>query len=276
MTMTRFCLRCLLPVLILFVIAAPAGAATGGWVDADVVRARVVAAIDAEGNPVAAVEIQLEPGWKAYWRTPGEGGLPTLFDFSQSLNLAFARPHYPAPRRYNDGYGTTNVYEGRVLFPIDIEPALATAPMTIVVGIDMGVCESICIPLQVEAFARLDPGELDAGALAIVDEAYSLLPGAPVPGAFEVTDVDVVADTSTLTEYEVTVLVPQAFGAELFVEGPDGWYPTAPQQIARDGNRLTFAFAFERPVGIERPATTELVFTLVSQGNAIEQAVTLR
>src|SRR5262245_4729800 len=33
---------------------------------------------------LGGVAIQLQPGWKTYWRTPGDSGVPPRFDFSKS------------------------------------------------------------------------------------------------------------------------------------------------------------------------------------------------
>jgi len=257
------------------IATSPAVAGIGEWAVADVVRARVVASFDEDGHPVAAIEIRLNPGWKAYWRTPGEGGLPTVFDFSLSRNLASADANYPPPRRYNDGYTTTNVYEGRVLFPIELSSALSSVSMAIVVQIDMGVCEQVCIPLQLETSVELPVGAEDAAARSIIDEAIAILPNVPEPGVFEVTGVALVVDDSETALFEATAIVPQAFGSDLFIEGPVGWYPTAPQQIGRTGNTLTFAFAFERSGEAAPLEGSELTFTLVSSGAAIEQRIML-
>lgn len=257
------------------IVTSPAVAGIGEWTVADVVRARVVATFDGEGQPVAAIEIRLNPGWKAYWRTPGEGGLPTVFDFSMSRNLESAEAYYPAPRRYDDGYTTTNVYDGRVLFPVELSAALPSVSMAIVVRIDMGVCEQICIPLQLETSVELSVGADDPAAKDIIDEAIAMLPDAPQPGVFEITGVTLVEDDGETAMFEATAIVPQAFGSDLFVEGPVGWYPTAPQQISRAGNALTFAFAFERLGDAAAPEAAELIFTLVSNGTAIEQRVML-
>ena len=35
----------------------------------------------------AGVEIKLDPGWKTYWRQPGDSGVPPTFDFSSSQNV---------------------------------------------------------------------------------------------------------------------------------------------------------------------------------------------
>ena len=267
--------RAAVVVLASAIATSAAVAGIGDWAVADVVRARIVASFDGDGQPVAAIEVRLNPGWKAYWRTPGEGGLPTVFDFSMSRNLESAEVYYPAPRRYDDGYTTTNVYDGRVLFPIDLSAALPSVSMAIVVQIDMGVCEQICIPLQLETSVELSVGADDAAAESIIDEAIAMLPNAPQPGAFEITGVTLIEDDGETALFEATAVVPQPFGSDLFVEGPVGWYPIAPVQIGRAGNTLTFAFAFER-LGEATPLeAAELTFTLVSTGAAIEQRVRL-
>src|SRR5258708_31356184 len=33
---------------------------------------------------LGGIAIQLEPGWKTYWRTPGDSGVPPRFHFSKS------------------------------------------------------------------------------------------------------------------------------------------------------------------------------------------------
>src|SRR6476661_4306539 len=51
----------------------------------------------------AGVEIKLEPGWKTYWRYPGDSGVPPTFDFSASDNVKEATVLFPAPVRFPDG-----------------------------------------------------------------------------------------------------------------------------------------------------------------------------
>ena len=33
---------------------------------------------------LGGIAFQLQPGWKTYWRTPGDSGVPPRFDFSKS------------------------------------------------------------------------------------------------------------------------------------------------------------------------------------------------
>ena len=54
---------------------------------------------------MGGIEIQLQQGWKTYWRTPGDSGVPPRFDFSKSVNVESVTPLYPAPRTFDDGAG---------------------------------------------------------------------------------------------------------------------------------------------------------------------------
>jgi suppressor for copper-sensitivity B len=253
-----------------------ASADVGRWVDAPSVKARLVATARADGTTVAALELQLEPGWKTYWRTPGEGGLAPVFDFSASWNLAGVEIGYPWPHRYEDGLSTTNVYTGRVMFLLELTPQVATAPTMLNVALDLGVCEVVCIPVRVETAITVSPGRVDERALAMVEEARTLVPGPAVDGLFAVSSVDVTAASPATVDLQARAIVPQAFGAELFVEGPAGWTASPARIIGRSGQNVVFAFTLERPADNMPIAGVELVLTAVSGNAAIEQLLTLK
>src|SRR3546814_17092667 len=56
------------------------------------------------GNGSIGLRVRLAPGWKFYWRTPGEGGVPPQFDWTGSQNLKAAQMVWPAPHRINIGH----------------------------------------------------------------------------------------------------------------------------------------------------------------------------
>jgi hypothetical protein len=68
----------------------------------------------------AGVEIRLAPGWKTYWRYPGDSGVPPRFDFAQSSNVKSVTLSWPSPRRFVDDGGQAIGYEGDVIFPLRI------------------------------------------------------------------------------------------------------------------------------------------------------------
>src|SRR2546429_8793312 len=78
--------------LVVLVAIGPALAADASpWDGSDRAAVRLIAgAARTEGGATvyrAGVEIRLAPGWKTYWRYPGDSGIPPRFDFSKSRNV---------------------------------------------------------------------------------------------------------------------------------------------------------------------------------------------
>ena len=70
------------------------------------------------GTLSLGLDIQLAEGWKAYWRSPGEVGLPPDVSWDGSENLASAQMLWPAPERFT-AFGIENFgYKDRVVLPI--------------------------------------------------------------------------------------------------------------------------------------------------------------
>ncbi len=96
-------------------------AAATGWVGDEHAAARLISAADATGSGKtveAGLEIRLAPGWHAYWRTPGDAGVPPSIDWSGSENLAQADIAWPAPARYSLQGFETAAYRDHVVLPI--------------------------------------------------------------------------------------------------------------------------------------------------------------
>ncbi|MDZ4790723.1 MAG: protein-disulfide reductase DsbD family protein [Hyphomicrobiales bacterium] len=47
------------------------------------------------------MELKLKDGWKTYWRSPGDAGIPPVVDWSGSINFASAELAYPQPERFH-------------------------------------------------------------------------------------------------------------------------------------------------------------------------------
>src|SRR3981189_3609463 len=54
---------------------------------------------------LGGIAFQLQRGWKTYWRTPGDSGVPPRFDFSKSDNIEAVTVMWPAPMKFDDGAG---------------------------------------------------------------------------------------------------------------------------------------------------------------------------
>lgn len=122
---------------------------------------------NALGEHIAGIRITLEPGWKTYWRAPGDGGIPPQFSLAGSENISGFAPHWPVPEvfRQNDMYSVG--YNDSVVFPLRLFSEDPSAPMRVTGQIQIGVCEEICIPVTLN-FDELLPseGERDAAITA--------------------------------------------------------------------------------------------------------------
>ena len=95
-----------------------ANAAAGPWSKTDFVEARLVAAVDGTGDLAdvpLGLELKLKPGWKTYWRSPGDAGLPPALDWAGSANLKDATLAYPAPHRFTFLKSQTIGYKDHVV-----------------------------------------------------------------------------------------------------------------------------------------------------------------
>lgn len=150
----------------LFGERVPEGASA--WDKAMTSSLRLVAArtgskpLPGEAAIAAGVEITLAPGWKTYWRNPGDSGIAPAFDFSRSQNVAAVEVAYPMPQRFDLPGDISFGYEDRVVFPLSVTPADPARPVTLAADVIYGACEELCIP--VEASAELDLPARSGGA----------------------------------------------------------------------------------------------------------------
>src|SRR5918998_4004655 len=128
--------------LLLLSLALPAEAlaARSAWSPAAQSQLRLLLAAPEAGRIDGGIEIVLDPGWYTYWRNPGEAGVPPVFDFSGSENVADVKVLYPAPERYDDGASVSLIYRDEVVFPLTVIPVTPDAPVTLQVEAKFGVC----------------------------------------------------------------------------------------------------------------------------------------
>jgi DsbC/DsbD-like thiol-disulfide interchange protein len=156
-------------------IALPFGAAAEDY--ANVVSARVLPGwIQPDGSRIAGLEITLAPGWKTYWRAPGDAGIPPVFDWSASRNTSVPNVVWPTPKVFDQNGMRSIGYTDRVVLPILLRATEATRPVRLKAEIDIGVCRDVCMPqtLSVSGEIPAGPGVRDAAiAAAIADTPFS-------------------------------------------------------------------------------------------------------
>jgi DsbC/DsbD-like thiol-disulfide interchange protein len=221
---------------------------------------------------LAGVEVKLDPGWKTYWRYPGDSGVPPRFDFSRSENIKSVTVQWPVPHHFVDETGNSIGYKDHVIFPLRLIPQDPTKPILLHLKLDYATCEKLCIPATGEGTLRItgDPsthaGELEAAEAQV-----------PVPA--KLGDQGAVAIRAVHREHGakfdrviVDVAAPASDSLDLFAEGPTAdWALPLPAPIAPGPSGLRrFGFDLDGVPPGAKVSGADLTFTLVAGKAAIE------
>lgn len=109
----------------------------------------------ADGSHMAALHIVLEPGWKTYWRAPGDVGIPPQFDWSGSGNIASVQASWPTPDVFFEQGMRSVGYKSEVVIPLHITARSAAPRIRLSGKMQIGVCKDICIPANLSFQATL-------------------------------------------------------------------------------------------------------------------------
>ncbi|MBB5073526.1 DsbC/DsbD-like thiol-disulfide interchange protein [Bartonella callosciuri] len=88
------------------------------------------------------IEIVLKPGWKTYWRNPGNSGMAPFFNFNQQVSYEI---FYPAPQLYETENDWSLGYKDKVVLPFKISGSNKNLSGTLT----LGLCNEICLPFTV-------------------------------------------------------------------------------------------------------------------------------
>jgi len=181
-----------------------AGAARAGepgasdWSVNETGRVRLVAAATATGNDPGlhlGLQFQLQPGWKMYWRTPGDAGYPPKIDWSGSDNAGPARLSWPAPKRFELAGLQNFGYAGEVVLPVDMALSRPGQPARIVAAVEYLACAQICVPMQARLVLALPAGPPQATAFVHdLSRFRSLVPGDGARHGLTLDRVEAVGD----------------------------------------------------------------------------------
>jgi DsbC/DsbD-like thiol-disulfide interchange protein len=224
---------------------------------------------------LGGIAFDLQPGWKTYWRTPGDSGVPPRFDFSKSENVEAVTVLWPAPTKFDDGAGGHSMgYQKQIVLPLRIVAKNPDKPVTLRAEINYAVCEKLCIPVEASA-------ELTFTSVASTEDSALFAALDTVPKPANVGDPNPLTIRDVEREGKSTVVVdvvtPEARNLSLFVEGPTpDWALPVPKLLER-GPAGVKRFAFELdglPPGAN-PEGAALKLTLVGGDHSYEFNINL-
>ena len=224
---------------------------------------------------LGGIAFQLQPGWKTYWRTPGDSGVPPRFDFSKSENVEAVTVLWPAPLKFDDGAGGHSLgYHDQIVLPLRIVAKNTDKPVMLRADISYAVCEKLCIPVEANA-------ELAFNSVASTEDSTLFAALDTVPKPASVGDPNPLTIRDVKRDGKSTVLVdvvnPDAREVNLFVEGPTpDWGLPVPKLLEHSPPGVK-RFAFEldgMPPGVSADGAA-LKLTLVGGDRSYEFNINL-
>jgi DsbC/DsbD-like thiol-disulfide interchange protein len=210
--------------------AAVAGEFSTPWTGKSPAQSRLIlesAQFSGTGVIRAGVQIKLDQGWWTYWRAPGATGMPPMFDWSGSENLADdPETIWPVPIRAVAYSEHVNTYRKNVVFPIELRAEDPLKPIKLHLKISYGVCRDMCVPALAEHTTMLYPTtgtpKINAEHAALLD-AFTGRSPSPDPFA---TGIEI-REVRALVEGGKAVLAVRVAGLGgegrtlLLIEGPN-------------------------------------------------------
>lgn len=278
---------CFLPVIVVTgllagVPCAAIAADASPWDEDLQSSARLIAARadDAQGGRLfrAGIEIKLKPGWKTYWRYPGDSGVPPAMDFSQSQNIKSVTVLYPAPARFPDGAGGHSIgYKGDIVLPLHVIAQDRTKPVQLRLKLQYAACEKLCVPVEAQLELPLN------GGASALEQAVAAAE-ARVPKAAKVGDGGTPAIRAVRRDAGsgkprvlVDMTAPSGVPLDLFAEGPTGqWALPLPEKVAgAPAGEQRFSFELDGLPPGTKPDGAVLRLTAVAGDKAVEVAFRL-
>lgn len=264
---------------------AMAGIAVSEWAEEQQSAVRLIAARDglgADGRVLAGLQFRMQPGWKVYWRSPGDAGFPPQPDFTGTQNADIGPLRWPVPTRFSVLGLETLGYEGGVVLPFTIDAPDRTRAAEISLSVRYLTCKEICIPYDAALTMTLPAGDGAPTLLAHTIDQFE----ARVPQGSEAARLAVTEAWTEASEKGLYITARAASeipfkGPDLYVEGPIGFGYGAPAvRIDIDKKEALLRVPVSGFDGTPGEAATKLTggaftLTLLDGGRALETEVML-
>jgi suppressor for copper-sensitivity B len=256
------------------------GAATA-WVNSDYSQIRLIAVPgDNQPNIQAGLHIRLEPGWKTYWRSPGDSGVPTIVNWSASKNISVSGLRWPVPHRSVVSGYQSFVYEDEVVLPVKLQVQDAGQVIHLQADVNYAVCKEICVPLQALLSLDLEPGANAKGGKVhrrLLKKYMAKVPGPEKSSGLRVLSIALsgIGDKQMLNvviEGRQRLVDPR-----MFVEAKQPFSFSIPKLVvSKDSKQAHFTFSVSGGRKKSPLAGNRIIVTVADAGQAFEISHQLR
>ena len=235
--------------------------------------AEIVSAVEGAGDLATiplALHIVLQPGWKTYWRSPGDAGYPPQIDVSGSSNVVRADLMWPVPHRFQLFGLQTFGYGEEVAFPLMVTPAKAGQPILLNAKIRYLVCEQVCVPQESTLALDLPSGAATPSSFApLVSRFASLVPKGGERLGWSMGQVAIDQQSQLVIDVKSASEVLTA--PDVIVEGaPDFYFGPPKVELSADRHAARLFVPVERLNSGPEVSASDLTLTLFDGERGME------
>lgn len=130
-------------------------AGNNDWYQNTYSKIRIITSEVSNGLTYIGVEVLLDDNTYTYWSNPGDSGIePSII--IKNLYINDYSINWPTPKLLKDEFGTNYIYEDAVLIPIALSLENYKYGEDIILDMNFGICNLVCIPINQTIVFQLD------------------------------------------------------------------------------------------------------------------------
>lgn len=232
-------------------VASYSMALSSDWSVGETSKLRLISAYSQNDskNFMIGLEYQMDPGWKTYWKSPGDGGFAQSISWENSTNVKNVNILWPTPIEFEILGLTSLGYQNDIIFPLEIELEDELKNTFLNLHITFLICKEICIPGDATIFLEIPSGEKKlTNNYYDLEKALSLLPKEDFNGSylkkinFNVFNDDKHSTIQLIFESDKNFVSPK-----IFLHSPFG-LPVIKNSLnySNDSKKITANFKFDK------------------------------
>ena len=250
--------------ILLCIVSAQGNTTSSDWSVSETSKLRLISPYSQNDskNIVIGLEYQMEPGWKTYWKSPGDGGFAQTISWDNSTNVKNVNILWPTPIEF-EILGLTSVgYQNDVIFPLEIELENKLKNTFLNLHVNFLICKEVCIPGDATLFLEIPSGEKKlTDNYFNLEKALSLLPEEDFNSSYiKEINLKTFSDDKRST-FQLQFKSDKVFyNPKIFLHSPFG-LPVVKNSISysNDNKRITTDFNFDKNLISENKFSLEII-----------------
>ena len=176
--LTNYC-KLFIYTFLFSIVSSYSTAISSDWSASETSKLRLISPFSQNDtkNLLIGLEYEMEPGWKTYWKSPGDGGFAQSLSWENSTNVKNVNILWPTPIEFEILGLTSLGYQNNVIFPLEIELEDELKNTFLNLHVNFLICKEVCIPGDATLFLEIPSGEKKlTDNYFNLEKALSLLP----------------------------------------------------------------------------------------------------